>query len=145
MTKQRNYGIERIGAPIEVVCFLDDDTVLSTNYFEEIIKTFQEHQDVSGVGGVAINENSSGDISMSFVKLKNIVSKTMDKNGKVLKEKVLDIKSLSSSDSKTRGNSYSLDSWYDNFFIASGPQKVTSKTTKEKKDVFILSKLSSDN
>jgi len=94
---------------------------------------------------VAVNENSSGDISMSFAKLKNIVSKTMDKNGKVLKEKVLDIKSLSSSDSKTRGNSYSLDSWYDNFFIASGPQKVTSKSTKEKKDIFVLNKLSSDN
>lgn len=58
LTQQRNYGIERIGATMEVVCFLDDDTVLSTNYFEEIIKTFKEHQDVSGVGGVALNENS---------------------------------------------------------------------------------------
>lgn len=65
LTKQRNYGIERVGASrdltnteIEIVCFLDDDTVLSTNYFEEIIKTFAENQDVSGVGGVAINENS---------------------------------------------------------------------------------------
>jgi GT2 family glycosyltransferase len=58
LTKQRNYGIERIGTTMEVVCFLDDDTVLSTHYFEEIIKTFEEHQEVSGVGGVAINENS---------------------------------------------------------------------------------------
>jgi GT2 family glycosyltransferase len=58
LTKQRNYGIERIETTVEVVCFLDDDTVLSTNYFEEIIKTFEEHQDVSGVGGIAINENS---------------------------------------------------------------------------------------
>ena len=58
LTKQRNYGIERIETTMEVVCFLDDDTVLSTNYFEEIIKTFEENQDVSGVGGVAINENS---------------------------------------------------------------------------------------
>jgi glycosyltransferase involved in cell wall biosynthesis len=58
LTKQRNYGIERIGTTMEVVCFLDDDTVLSTHYFEEIIKPFKEHQGVSGVGGVAINENS---------------------------------------------------------------------------------------
>jgi GT2 family glycosyltransferase len=58
LTKQRNYGIERIGTTMEVVCFLDDDTVLEQVYFEEIIKTFEEHQDVSGVGGVAINENS---------------------------------------------------------------------------------------
>ena len=58
LTKQRNYGLERIGARMEVVCFLDDDTVLEQDYFEEIIKTFEEHLDVSGVGGVAINENS---------------------------------------------------------------------------------------
>ena len=58
LTKQRNYGIDRIGTTMEVVCFLDDDTVLEKTYFEEIIKTFEEHQGVSGVGGVAINENS---------------------------------------------------------------------------------------
>lgn len=58
LTKQRNYGIERAGNTMEVVCFLDDDTVLESNYFEEIIKTFKENQGVSGVGGVAINENS---------------------------------------------------------------------------------------
>ncbi|MBA4277623.1 glycosyltransferase family 2 protein [Flavobacterium sp.] len=58
LTKQRNYGIERIGTEMEVVCFLDDDTVLEQDYFEEIIKTFEEHQGVSSVGGVAINENS---------------------------------------------------------------------------------------
>ena len=65
LTKQRNYGIERVGTSrdfshneIEVVCFLDDDTVLEKTYFEEIIKTFEAHQEISGVGGVAINENS---------------------------------------------------------------------------------------
>lgn len=58
LTKQRNYGIEKLGNAMEVACFLDDDTVLEKDYFEEIIKTFEEHQDVSGVGGVAINENS---------------------------------------------------------------------------------------
>jgi len=57
LTKQRNYGIDRLGNVMEVVCFLDDDTVLEQHYFEEIIKTFEENQDISGVGGVAINEN----------------------------------------------------------------------------------------
>ena len=57
LTKQRNYGIKKVGNEIEVVCFLDDDTVLERNYFEEIIETFEENQSVSGVGGVAINEN----------------------------------------------------------------------------------------
>lgn len=58
LTKQRNYGIERVSKEMEVVCFLDDDTVLEKDYFEEIIKTFDENQTISGVGGVAINENS---------------------------------------------------------------------------------------
>ena len=65
LTKQRNYGIERVGSSrdltineIEIVCFLDDDTVLEQNYFEEIIKTFEENSGISGVGGVATNENS---------------------------------------------------------------------------------------
>jgi GT2 family glycosyltransferase len=58
LTKQRNYGIERVRTEMEVVCFLDDDTVLEKDYFEEIIKTFKDNPDVSGVGGVARNENS---------------------------------------------------------------------------------------
>ena len=58
LTRQRNYGIERVGTEMKVVCFLDDDTVLESNYFEEIIKTFEENPAISGVGGVAINENS---------------------------------------------------------------------------------------
>ena len=39
LTKQRNYGIVKVNATSEVVCFLDDDTVLEPTYFEEIIKT----------------------------------------------------------------------------------------------------------
>ncbi len=58
LTKQRNYGIERVGKAMEVVCFLDDDTVLEREYFQEIIKTFDENPGISGVGGVAINENN---------------------------------------------------------------------------------------
>jgi cellulose synthase/poly-beta-1,6-N-acetylglucosamine synthase-like glycosyltransferase len=38
LTKQRNYGVERVGDEMEVVCFLDDDTVLEIDYFEELIK-----------------------------------------------------------------------------------------------------------
>ncbi len=57
LTQQRNYGLERIGTTIEVVCFLDDDTQLSPNYFEELIKTFDDNPAISGVGGVATNEN----------------------------------------------------------------------------------------
>ncbi|MDD5151090.1 MAG: glycosyltransferase family 2 protein, partial [Flavobacterium sp.] len=65
LTRQRNYGIERVGSSrnltlneIEVVCFLDDDTILEKDYFKEIIQTFEANPSISGVGGVAINENS---------------------------------------------------------------------------------------
>jgi GT2 family glycosyltransferase len=58
LTKQRNFGIARIGNDMEVVCFLDDDTVLEKDYFEQLINTFVQDSTVSGVGGVAINENT---------------------------------------------------------------------------------------
>lgn len=57
LTKQRNYGISKVSNEIDVVSFLDDDTVLEKDYFENIVKTFNENPDSIGVGGVAINEN----------------------------------------------------------------------------------------
>lgn len=57
LTKQRNFGISKVGSLSELVCFLDDDTILEKDYFENIITTFIEKQDAIGVGGVAINEN----------------------------------------------------------------------------------------
>lgn len=56
LTKQRNYGIERVGNDIEVVCFLDDDTVLENNYFEELLLTYHIHPEALGVGGYISNE-----------------------------------------------------------------------------------------
>jgi GT2 family glycosyltransferase len=58
LTKQRNYGMARVHQSSEIVCFLDDDTVLVPFYFEEIIKTFKADLRIIGVGGVAINENT---------------------------------------------------------------------------------------
>jgi GT2 family glycosyltransferase len=57
LTKQRNFGINKVNKDSEIVCFLDDDTVLEPNYFEEIIKAFNSDNAVVGVGGLAINEN----------------------------------------------------------------------------------------
>ncbi|WP_395059646.1 glycosyltransferase family 2 protein [Flavobacterium sp.] len=58
LTKQRNFGIKKVASSSEIVCFLDDDTVLEHNYFEEILKTYAKHQNALGVGGYIINENS---------------------------------------------------------------------------------------
>ena len=57
LTKQRNFGIEKINNSSEVVCFLDDDTVLKPTYFSSIIDVFLKEKEVGGVGGVAVNEN----------------------------------------------------------------------------------------
>ena len=58
LTKQRNYGIERVGEEIEVVCFLDDDVVLKTDYFEVLLETFHKHSQALGVGGYIIDDET---------------------------------------------------------------------------------------
>jgi GT2 family glycosyltransferase len=57
LTKQRNYGIERVGNTMEVICFLDDDTVLENDYFEQILKTYKIYPEALGVGGYIANES----------------------------------------------------------------------------------------
>lgn len=58
LTKQRNYGIARVQETSEIVCFLDDDTILESNYFEEIIKTYAFFPEALGVGGYISNETN---------------------------------------------------------------------------------------
>lgn len=57
LTRQRNFGIQRISQASDVVCFLDDDTILLKEYFKEVIQTYLNDPKVTGVGGVAVNEN----------------------------------------------------------------------------------------
>lgn len=57
LTKQRNYGIKRTSQSSDVICFLDDDTILEENYFEEIIKTYTIFPTALGVGGYINNED----------------------------------------------------------------------------------------
>ncbi len=56
LTKQRNFGIARVGLNMEVVCFLDDDTILEKVYFEELLKTYKIYPNALGVGGYIQNE-----------------------------------------------------------------------------------------
>jgi GT2 family glycosyltransferase len=56
LTKQRNFGISKTSSHSEIICFLDDDTVLETNYFKEIIKTYNLYPEALGVGGFITNE-----------------------------------------------------------------------------------------
>jgi glycosyltransferase involved in cell wall biosynthesis len=56
LTKQRNYGVSKVSKDSDIICFLDDDTVLIPNYFEEIIKVYAAFPDALGVGGYINNE-----------------------------------------------------------------------------------------
>lgn len=56
LTKQRNYGIERVSDAMEIVCFLDDDVILEANYFGQIIQTYIIYPEALGVGGLITNE-----------------------------------------------------------------------------------------
>ena len=58
LTKQRNYGIDKVSKTIDVVCFLDDDTILDSHYFEKLIETYSDHPDALAVGGYITNEIS---------------------------------------------------------------------------------------
>ncbi|WP_375239769.1 glycosyltransferase family 2 protein [Aurantibacter sp.] len=56
LTKQRNYGINNLLEETEIVCFLDDDTILDPNYFEALIGTYSKFPNALGVGGYITNE-----------------------------------------------------------------------------------------
>jgi GT2 family glycosyltransferase len=56
LTKQRNFGVSKVAEVSEIVCFLDDDIILDSNYFENLIKTYSEKPDALSVGGYITNE-----------------------------------------------------------------------------------------
>jgi len=58
LTRQRNFGISKMAPNTEVLCFLDDDTVLKPDYFEEILNAFKSNPEIVGVAGVEVNETN---------------------------------------------------------------------------------------
>lgn len=56
LTKQRNFGINNVAKTSEIVCFLDDDTVLEKDYFKNLIGTYKTYPKALGVGGFITNE-----------------------------------------------------------------------------------------
>ncbi len=56
LTKQRNFGIEKVFNDSEIICFLDDDTVLEQDYFKQLLHTYKVYPNALGVGGYITNE-----------------------------------------------------------------------------------------
>ncbi len=56
LTNQRNFGLEKVSKESEIICFLDDDTVLYSDFFSEILRTYEIQPEVVGVSGYITNE-----------------------------------------------------------------------------------------
>ncbi|MGM8362753.1 glycosyltransferase family 2 protein [Flavobacterium sp. ARAG 55.4] len=67
LTRQRNFGISKTDSNSAIVCFLDDDTVLETNYFEELLKVYQKFPEALGVGGYIANETKWEKVTNNYI------------------------------------------------------------------------------
>jgi GT2 family glycosyltransferase len=56
LTKQRNYGTQKVAESSEIICFLDDDIILTPGYFKNLISTYIKNPHALGVGGAIIDE-----------------------------------------------------------------------------------------
>lgn len=56
LTKQRNFGLNKVDESIDIVCFLDDDIVLTNSYFDYLINTYDKYPGALAVGGYILNE-----------------------------------------------------------------------------------------
>jgi GT2 family glycosyltransferase len=66
LTKQRNFGIKNIAKDSEIICFLDDDTILENNYFDELLKTHLLFPKALGIGGYITNETQWEPIAQDY-------------------------------------------------------------------------------
>ncbi|KDN56039.1 glycosyltransferase family 2 protein [Flavobacterium seoulense] len=67
LTRQRNFGISKVVESSEVVCFLDDDTVLESDYFKNLLSTYKIFPDALGVGGYIYNEVKWGKVEPNYI------------------------------------------------------------------------------
>ena len=56
LTKQRNFGVSKVDISVDVISFLDDDTVLEPTFFEEVMKVYNKYPEAVGVSGYITNE-----------------------------------------------------------------------------------------
>ena len=55
---QRNFGMAKVSNDMKIVCFLDDDTILTPDYFCHLIGTYKIYPNAAAVGGYITNEVS---------------------------------------------------------------------------------------
>ena len=67
LTRQRNFGIGKTAHESEIICFLDDDTVLDSNYFKELITTYKDFPNALGIGGYISNEDNWEKVKNDYI------------------------------------------------------------------------------
>jgi len=55
LPSQRNQGLQLVHPSSKYVAFLDDDVILEKDFFENIVNTFSQSDEIVGVGGVITN------------------------------------------------------------------------------------------
>lgn len=70
LTKQRNFGVSKVLDNTDIVFFLDDDTILDYDYFEQILRTYQKFPKAVGVSGYISNEVSWKKVSKDYKPLR---------------------------------------------------------------------------
>jgi len=71
LTKQRNYGVQKVTSDCEIICFLDDDVILDRTYFEELLKTYKVKPKAIGVSGYITNETEWRKVKKGEEKVSN--------------------------------------------------------------------------
>ncbi|MFV9550632.1 glycosyltransferase family 2 protein [Algibacter sp. PT7-4] len=71
LTKQRNYGINLVSKRSDVVCFLDDDTVLFPDCLEQIMKTYKTYPNALGVGGYIADDVGFKEVGVNYKPTEN--------------------------------------------------------------------------
>ena len=66
LTRQRNFGVGKLQHDTEIAFFLDDDTVLDSDYFEEILNTYKNYPEALGVSGYIVNEQEWKRIDVDY-------------------------------------------------------------------------------
>ncbi len=84
LTVARNLGVLNLNSSCKIIIFLDDDVTLSTDYFKEILRVFNENPSALGVGGYYLPRGLENSKIDTFVKKLFFIEHRAPNSGRVL-------------------------------------------------------------
>jgi len=86
LTHQRNIGIKNINDKSELVFFLDDDSIVLPDYFQNILEAVQNNKEVSGFFGITIDKNTHKHSCLKqFIKRSFLITNNFGSKSKIMK------------------------------------------------------------